>query len=88
MGSGGTEAGTRGVKIRTTRFQRERMSARADTAGPIGEEILGLFLHAPMAMIGGVLVGFVPLLLLTPGPLPNIGFYNPLFWAVARSWGR
>jgi hypothetical protein len=69
MGSGGTEAGTRGVKI----------PHHLVPAGKNREEILGLFLHAPMAMMGGVLVGFVLLLLLTPGPLPNIGFYNPLF---------
>ena len=53
---------------------------RAQLRPSIGEEILGLFLQAPMATIGGVLVGFVPLLLLTPSLLPNIGLYNPLFW--------
>ena len=80
MGSGGTEAGTRGVKIPhhqvpTGKNECGRSYSRIDR-----EEILGLFLHAPTAMIGGVLVGFVSLRLLTPSPLPNIGFYNPLFW--------
>jgi hypothetical protein len=79
MGSGGTEAGTRGVKIphhqvSTGKNECGRSYSRIDR-----EEILGLFLHAPTAMIGGVLVGFVSLRLLTPSPLPNIGFYNPLF---------
>lgn len=55
------------------------MSARAATAGSIGEEILGLF-HPPTTMIGGVLVGFVSLRWLTPSLLPNRGSCNPLFW--------
>jgi hypothetical protein len=58
MGSGGTEAGTRGVKIPhhqvpTGKNECGRSYSRIDR-----EEILGLFLHAPTAMIGGVLVGF------------------------------
>ncbi len=85
MGSGGTEAGTRGVKIPlhqvpTGKNECGRSYSRIDR-----EEILGLFLHAPTAMIGGVLVGFVSLRLLTPSPLPNIGFYNLLFGAGGRS---
>ena len=82
MGSAGTEAGTRGVKIPHHQVPTGKNGcAHVAAARSIGKEILGLFLRGPMAMIGGVL--------LTPGPLPSMGFYNPLVsGSSARSWGR
>jgi hypothetical protein len=56
MGSGGTEAGTRGVKIPHHQFPTGENECARATARSIGEERLGLFLHTPMAVIGAVLV--------------------------------
>jgi hypothetical protein len=62
------------------------MTKRADTTRSIGEEIfLALFLHVPLAMAVGTLIGVV--LRLFAGrvlgfrtQLPDLGVFNPLFW--------
>ena len=58
MGSGGTEAGTRGVKIPHHQVAAGKNECGRSCSRIDREEILGLFLHAPMAMIGAILVGF------------------------------
>jgi|GEM_PF-7014398 len=61
------------------------MTTRATTTKSIGTEILALFLHVPLAMAVGTLIGVV-LRLIVGGllgfrtQLPDLGVFNPLLW--------
>jgi hypothetical protein len=57
----------------------------------MGREIRGLFIHIPVAIVGGTCIGlalnaflFGPIIgvfRLHPNQLPNLGPFNPLLWA-------
>jgi hypothetical protein len=61
----------------------------------ISREIFGLFLHVPLAMVGGTCAGILlDALFLEPALTPlalhrlsKLGFYNPIFWVTSPLLG-
>ena len=65
------------------------MTTRANTTKSIGKEILTLFLHVPLAMAVGTVIGLVlnvfigrmlAILGFRTNQLPDLGVFNPLLW--------
>ena len=73
------------------------MSPVSSKATSIRSEILGLFLHVPLAMVVGAFVGLVFNLLFFgrivavlgfhPNQISDSGFYNPLLWIASLLLG-